>query len=113
MQIPHGPAHLKCPLHKKAMAQVCHQCPLWVQVRGKNPQTNDEVDRWDCSLALLPMLLIEGAQQQRTTTATIDALRKEVREANDVQMTGAIARLNRDLEERRLSSAPQQKLLEQ
>jgi hypothetical protein len=71
-QIPHGDPNLNCPLWKKPMDTVCHKCPLWVQLRGKDPQSNREVDSWNCSLAILPMLMIENAQMQRQTGASTD-----------------------------------------
>jgi hypothetical protein len=87
-QIPRGTEGLTCPLHKKDMSTVCHKCPLWVQLRGKNPQSNEEIDRWDCSLALLPMLIIEGAQQTRQAGAAIESFRNEMVNAN--QTTAAL-----------------------
>lgn len=79
MQIPHGPEHLKCPFWKKAMNLVCHTCPCWVLVRGKDPQSRNDIDRWDCSVAWLPMLLIENAQQSRQAGASADKVATEVR----------------------------------
>ncbi len=77
-QIPRGPDNLVCPLHKTKMSKVCHTCPLWVQLRGKNPNTGEEVDQWNCSLATLPMLLVENAQQARQTGAATESMRNEI-----------------------------------
>jgi len=77
-QIPRGPEHLVCPLHKAKMSKVCHTCPLWVQLRGKNPNTGQEVDKWDCSLATLPILLVENAQQARQHSAATESMRNEI-----------------------------------
>jgi hypothetical protein len=77
-QIPRGPENLVCPLHKKAMELVCHKCPWWTLVKGKNPNTGEVVDRWDCSLAFLPMLLIENSQQARQTGAATESMRNEM-----------------------------------
>lgn len=77
-QIPHGDDDLICPLHKAAMADVCHKCPLWTLVRGANPNTGEEIDRWGCSLAWLPHLLIEVAQQGRQGAAATESFRNEV-----------------------------------
>jgi hypothetical protein len=74
-QIPHGPDNLICPLHRSKMSKVCHTCPLWVQLRGKNPNTGAEVDQWNCSLASLPMLLVENAQQSRQNGAATESFR--------------------------------------
>jgi hypothetical protein len=77
-QIPHGDDDLNCPFSQKSMSAVCHKCPMWVQVRGKNPQSNEEIDQWNCSLALLPMLLIENAQQARQGAAATESFRNEM-----------------------------------
>lgn len=78
MQIPPGPKELTCPLHQKSMAKVCATCPLWVQLRGTNPNTGQAIDQWQCSLAALPMLLIENAQQARQNGAATESMRNEI-----------------------------------
>jgi hypothetical protein len=82
-QVPMGPENLVCPLHKKAMSAVCHKCPLWSCLRGTNPQTGEEIDRWDCSLAHLPMLLVETSQQVRQVGAATESFRNEVVRRSD------------------------------
>ena len=77
-QIPHGDEGMICPLHKEDMSKVCHKCPFWTLVRGKHPQTDAEIDRWSCSLAWLPILMIENSQMQRQTGAAIESFRNEV-----------------------------------
>ena len=77
-QIPPGPENLVCPLHKEKMSKVCHKCPLWIALRGTNPNTGKEVDEWQCSLATLPMLLIENAQQARSAGAATESMRNEI-----------------------------------
>lgn len=88
-QIPRGPDNLKCPLHRTWMSKVCHTCPLWVQLRGKNPNTGADVDSWQCSLASLPMLLIENAQQTRQNGAATESLRNELIRAADNTLAAA------------------------
>jgi hypothetical protein len=94
-QIPRGDEGLICPLHKQDMSTVCHKCPLWIQLRGKHPQTNEEIDRWGCSFAFLPMLMIEGAQQTRQAGAAIESFRNEMVNAN--QQTVAMMAQDRKL----------------
>lgn len=88
-----------CPLWRKPCVKVCHTCEWWFQTRGKNPQTNADMDHWSCAIALLPILQIETTQAQFRTTATVDKFRGEAHAANDQHMVGAIARLNRQLDE--------------
>lgn len=84
VQRPIGPENRVCPLHRETMDKVCHRCPLWIHVRGKPPQSEAEVDYWDCSLAWMPMLLIENSQMQRQTGAAVESFRNEMVKANQV-----------------------------
>ena len=68
-----------CPLIQKDCVGL--QCKFFIQVRGTNPNTGEEVDEWDCSWRWMPTLLIENANKQRQTTASVDALRNEVDQA--------------------------------
>ena len=78
MKIPHAEEGMICPLHKKDTSTVCHKCPWWTRVIGKNPQSEEIIDDWRCAIALLPMLLIEGAQQTRQAGAAVETLRNEL-----------------------------------
>ena len=77
-QIPHADEGFICPLHKEDMSKVCHKCPLWTRVIGKNPQSEEMIDNWNCAIALLPMLLIENAQMSRQTGAAVESFRNGV-----------------------------------
>ena len=77
-----------CPFHKTDVSKVCHKCPLYVQVRGRDTNTDREVDHWGCSFTFLPMMLIENTGQQRQTGAAIESLRNVV-----VKNTPAAVRL--------------------
>jgi len=82
VQIPIAEEGQFCPFNGKDTSTVCHKCPLWIQVRGKNPQSNEEVDHWACSFAWLPMLLIENSQRQVQTGAAVESFRNEMVSAN-------------------------------
>lgn len=75
MLIPRANKGIICPLHQKDCSQVCHKCPWWTKVVGKNPQSEEMIDDWRCAVALLPMLLIENAQVTRHTTAAVESFR--------------------------------------
>lgn len=77
-QVPIADKGLICPLHKVDVSKVCHRCPWWTQVRGKNPQSEAVVDQWACAISFLPMLLVENSQQQRQTGAAVESFRNEV-----------------------------------
>jgi len=78
VKIPHADEGAICPLHKVDTSTVCHKCPWWTRVIGKNPQSEEMIDDWRCAIALLPMLIIEGAQQTRQAGAAVEGLRNEL-----------------------------------
>lgn len=69
-----------CPLWKAPCKE--HACRWWIQVQGKNPQSEELINRWDCAISWLPLLLIENSQQQRATHREINVLRNEVVASN-------------------------------
>lgn len=82
-KIPRGPEHLDCPKWQKPMAEVCHKCPWWIEVRGSNPQTGEPADDWNCAVAWGPMLAINIAQQARQTGAAVESFRNETVRSNE------------------------------
>ena len=78
VKIPHADEGVICPLHKADTSTVCHKCPWWTRVVGKNPQSEEIIDDWRCAVAVLPMLLIEGSQQTRQAGAAVETLRNEL-----------------------------------
>jgi hypothetical protein len=62
-----------CPL-----GWFCDKCLWHTHLRGLNPQTGQEIDQHGCSIAFLPMLLIENSQQQRQTAAAVESSRNEL-----------------------------------
>lgn len=63
----------------------CRQldCAWFMKVRGNNPNTGEEIDDYGCSIAWLPVLMIENSQQQRHTGAAIESFRNEMVKANE------------------------------
>ena len=77
-QIPPAEKGTVCPLHRVDVSKVCHKCPWWTQIRGTNPNTGEPVDRWQCAIAWLPILLIENAQMQHQTGAAMESFRNHM-----------------------------------
>lgn len=75
-------AKANCPLNG---FQPCKQldCAWFLQIQGKNPNTGEEVNDWGCSMAWMPMLLIENSMQQRQTGAAVESFRNEMVKANE------------------------------
>ena len=83
-QMPRADSGKICPLHQKDMSEVCHTCPWWTLLRGKNPNTGDPVDSWGCAVSFLPILLCENSQQTRQAGAAIESFRNEMTNVGNV-----------------------------
>jgi hypothetical protein len=68
--------------HKKTCRSFYINCPKWIKVTGKNPQTGVDVDEWGCADAWMPILLIENSQAQRQTGAAVESFRNEMVKGN-------------------------------
>ena len=71
-----------CPLIKKDCIGL--QCNWFMQVRGKHPQTGEDVDEWGCAVTWMPVSLIENSQQQRQTGAAVESFRNEVAKTSEM-----------------------------
>ena len=80
-QRPRGREDMDCPFHKKPMSKVCHKCPMWLQIRGANPQSGDEMeDEWICGFVAGPMMQMETIKQLRVNVAKADKLHTAIDE---------------------------------
>lgn len=75
-----------CPLGSQCEEikdNVKYLCPWYVQVRGKNPQSEEEINEWRCAIAWMPLLQIETSQQSRQTGAAVESFRNNINEQNN------------------------------
>lgn len=70
-----------CPLIKKKCVE--HKCKWYNQIIGTDPNTGTDVNKWDCAIAWLPMLLIEGTMVGNQTGAAIESFRNEMVNQNN------------------------------
>lgn len=79
--------NLRCPA--MGFARACHEiiaehdCPKYVRIHGIHPGSGEDVDRFGCVDAFMPMLLIENSQLQRQTVAAVESFRNEMATANE------------------------------
>lgn len=66
-----------CPLNN---FEECRQleCAWFMKINGHDPNTGSDLEEWGCSMAWLPVLLIENAQQSRGVGAALESFRNEV-----------------------------------
>lgn len=83
-----------CPLDG---FKPCRQldCAWFMKVQGKDPQSGQEVDEWGCSMAWLPVLMIENSRQQHQTGAAVESFRNEMVRANEVGQQVLLAAVQR------------------
>ncbi len=64
-----------------------------MKIRGSNPNTGEEIDDYGCSMAWLPVLMIENSQQQRSTGAAVESFRNEMVKSNETSQHVLMATL--------------------
>ncbi len=87
-----------CPLLKKDCIGL--KCQWFIQVRGVDTNTGQDVDEWGCAVAWLPHLLIENANQTRQAGAATESFRNEMVNASEKSIQVMVALSEREREER-------------
>ena len=91
-EVPHAKSGRICPFHRKDMSKVCHTCPMWVRMTGRNPNAKvaddpgEIIDRWDCSLAWGPMLMTQTSKEVFTVACEVNQMRGEAQAAHEHTM---------------------------
>lgn len=75
-----------CPLWKKDVSKVCHKCPWFTLLRGKDPQSEKEIDEWGCAIAFGPILACETSQRVNQLGAAIESFRNEMKKDNTMML---------------------------
>jgi hypothetical protein len=72
-----------CPLDN---FNPCRQldCAWFMEVNGAHPQSGEMIKEWGCSMVWLPMLMINSAKEQRSTSSAIESFRNEMVKNNEV-----------------------------
>ena len=77
-----------CPLLKKKC--IKHRCVWYNMLQGKHPQTGLDVQEWGCSIAWLPLLLVENSKNTMGVQAATESFRNEMVQSNNI-MTKVLA----------------------
>tara|TARA_R100000657_G_C4660498_1_gene104306 strand:- start:196 stop:642 length:447 start_codon:yes stop_codon:yes gene_type:complete len=70
----------QCPLLKKKC--IKHQCIWYNMLQGNHPQTGAMVQEWGCSIAWIPLLLVENSKHMIGTQAATESFRNEMVKSN-------------------------------
>jgi len=70
-----------CPLNG---FKKCKQfeCAWFMQMKGENPQTGEPLDDYGCSMAWMPVILLENSKLQNETGSAVESFRNEMVKAN-------------------------------
>ena len=92
-----------CPYtgHKKLCSKIRDMCPKWVFFIGKDPNTGQEVQQYDCADRWQIRMMMEIAQEARQGAAATESFRNVMLELNrgtppDVIEDRAMARIAKD-----------------
>lgn len=67
------------------------KCNWFIQIRGVDTNTGKDVDEWGCSVAWLPHLLVENANQMRQAGAATESFRNEFVRATEATINTMVA----------------------
>lgn len=72
---------MTCPLGaecEEIKDNKIHRCVWYVCLKGKDPQSEKAIDEWKCSMAWMPIMLVENAQTNRGQTKALESFRNEM-----------------------------------
>lgn len=99
-----------CPLGAKCEEvktengkQIMYRCPWFASVEGMNPNTGEKLNETRCSIAWLPLLMINTANESRKGTAATESFRNE--------MVGTVQAQRAIMQSALAAPAPETKLL--
>lgn len=68
-----------CPLGHKCESMVSEgvmdRCRWYKHLQGRNPNTGEMQDEWDCSIGWMPLLQTETAMTNRGQTSVLEQMR--------------------------------------
>lgn len=69
-----------CPLGgtcREIKDNKIHQCEWYIKIKGKNRNTDEDMDKWGCAMAWMPVLLIENSAEARGLATSVQGYRNE------------------------------------
>lgn len=83
-----------CPLGSKCEEikdGAIHRCMWFTKMAGQDPTTGKDIESNNCSMAWLPLLIIENSREQLKTGAAIESFRNEMVKATESSQQVLIA----------------------
>ena len=83
-----------CPLGstcEEAKDGKIYRCRWFVKMRGKDPQSDETIDEFRCSMEWMPLLQVEHSLFQRQTGAAVESLRNKVSDKKELPSYNVVA----------------------
>lgn len=80
---------ITCPLGSKCEEikdNKLYRCAWYTELKGRNPQTGEQVDEKACAISWLPVMQVEVAQANRGTSEAVISLREETIKRQDAAL---------------------------
>jgi hypothetical protein len=77
---------ISCPLGsccEEIKDNTLTRCAWYTKLIGKDPQSNKDIDEWRCSMAWIPLLLVEVASTSRANGDAAISTRDEITKRQD------------------------------
>lgn len=82
----------RCPLmHGSLCSKVCPTCKFQIKVKGQNPNSGEDIDKWDCAFTFQALLAIESNFRLHQLGAATESFRNEVVNQNNSLIGGTVA----------------------
>ena len=69
--------------HKKKCKDLFMNCPKWIHLQGKHPQTGKDVDDYACADTWTPILMMKTIQTINGVQASTESFRNEMVKGNE------------------------------
>ena len=83
--------------HKSKCLKHYMNCPKWIRVQGKHPQTGKETDEYACADTWTPVLQMELIKSVQSNQAAIESFRNQMNKDNARMITQQINTLDKNL----------------
>lgn len=103
------PVKLTCPLGSKCEEikdGAIHRCAWYMEVHGKNSNTGENLNEWGCSMAWMPLMMIENSKQQQTTSVAVESFRNEMVKASNMSQQILLATVHETRPEIKVIETP-------
>jgi CxxC motif-containing protein len=91
--------NITCPLGSKCEEikdNKMYRCAWYTCLQGKNPQSEEVINEWQCAMAWMPIMMVENAQQSRGVNQAITSMRDETIARQDLAIATMVEHRGND-----------------